>query len=357
MLPLLAALAVNVVVALLWTWPAWSSQAGATSRDDRLAQARRVVEPRLESSLATYGVVLEASEGLAELRQRMLVPSSAGVVRAVQAAATDAGLSMEQARFQPGVMEELGLTELGMTVPVRGSYVALRRLIEALTSTPEFLVIRGVTVSAAGSSDAAPAGGQGLRVDLSLSAFLADGATGAAEPEFLRPPAIDGPRGTAVAGRGETVATSSRSAGEIDPLPRARSLAERLERLPPLEMMSRDALQVELERLQRPVAPASEPRRNLFAYRAPAGPAPAVEAAPEPEPPAVAEPAPTVRLVGILRVDGRWQASLTDGTEIFVGSAGSLLPNGHRIVDIGSEHVEVDTGARRVRLVLEDPGS
>jgi len=382
MVPLLLLAAGNVVVAGLWTWPAWSSRAGFGGRDDALARASELIEPRLERARATYGRVAEAGDELARLRRRMLAPGSAAPVRAVQAAATDAGLAVEQTRFQPAALEELGLVELGMTVPVRGSYAAVRRLVEGLDATSEFLVIRGVTLAAA-DAPGSGAGGQGLRVDLTMSAFLAQegaagspGARAGAErarrsgaPAFLRSP--PGPRGTGETAprgsrTGETAPRRSRtgettgptgSAAEIDPVERARELVDRLDRLPPLPL-GPGAFRVAARRPERPASPPPEPGRNLFAYDTPA-PEPAAGAPPEPEPEPdlVEEPPPPVRLVGIVTVDGRRQASLTDGTDIFVGGVGTLLPNGYRIVDIGNEHVDVDAGERRIHLVLEDPGS
>ena len=60
-----------------------------------------------------------------------------------------------------------------------------------------------------------------------------------------------------------------------------------------------------------------------------------------------------VRLVGVLRIEGRWHASLTDERDLFVAEAGDRLPNGVEIIEVGADYADVMFDGERTRLSLE----
>jgi hypothetical protein len=134
-----------------------------------------------------------------------------------------------------------------------------------------------------------------------------------------------------------------------DPSDIADAVIAALAALPQLPV-DPQALVVDLERLDTPVA-TSQPRRNLFSVVLPRAPAPQVTERPRPARPP--EPVLPVRLLGVLRIEGRWHASLSDEQHIFIVEAGDSLPNGVQIVSVGKDFAEVTYRDRATRLNLE----
>ena len=115
--------------------------------------------------------------------------------------------------------------------------------------------------------------------------------------------------------------------------------------------MEPSSLIVDKERLQG-ARQRTEPGRNLFSIVLPPAPEPeVVEAQPE----IFVEPEPQlpVRLVGVLMVDGRWHASLTDELQVFVVEAGERLPNGIEVVEVGEDFAELSFREQTTVLRLE----
>ncbi len=150
-------------------------------------------------------------------------------------------------------------------------------------------------------------------------------------------------------GAQQIVAGSQRLTEDADPEDFADLLVERLAALPPLPV-DPTALVLHLDRLEQPTS-SSAPARNLFAIVEPPMPPPValppfVEIDPEPVIP--------VRLLGIMRLDGAWHASLiSDNDELFVATAGESLSIGVQIVDVGADYAEIAFGDEVARLILE----
>ena len=91
--------------------------------------------------------------------------------------------------------------------------------------------------------------------------------------------------------------------------------------------------------------------RNLFAVVLPPPPPEVVEDPAE----LLVEPevALPVRLLGVLRFEGRRHASFTDDRDLFVAQAGDRLPNGVEIIEVGADYVDVMFDGERTRLSLE----
>jgi hypothetical protein len=236
---------------------------------------------------------------------------------------------------------------MAITLPVSGSYEAVRGLLDQLLELPVFLVVDGIglqTMSATASPlGRTPAAGAPIRVDLSLSVFVDDQELASG---LRRPPA------TPVSASANRAADTLRQAARSeDPDDIADVLMTQLAALPPLPIDA-DQLIIDIDQLDEPVE-AVAPSRNLFSVvTAPVTAPPPIAFAGAAEMP-VPEASFPVRLVGVLKIDGRWHASLTDDVEVFVAAAGDRLSNGVQVIEVGADYVDVEFGDRRTRLTLE----
>ncbi|MFQ5744616.1 MAG: GspMb/PilO family protein [Acidobacteriota bacterium] len=352
-LAIVALLLANLAAFGLWTLPRWRARSTSGSAAGQLEAARRLLQPRLLAARDSYGKVLTAENDLDSLAD-LIVSSGGGaeLMGILQAAAREAGIAVESAAYQPAVIEELGLVELGIALPVEGSYRAVRRLLDKLTQGDDFLIVQSVALAPApqGSSP------ELLRVDLALSAFLPNPESLPLGAE-LAPTSDSRPAADSARGR-RTVAASVAPAATVaaaSPLSVAEALSARLASLPPLPVEPSD-YELHLARLQRPTAAALTTSRNLFAFFRPAPPPSEERPAAVEEEPEEAEPEIALRLVGVLQVGGHWYASLSDGDDIYVGAAGTRLTNGFEILEVGADYAEVAAGDLRARLTLEGMG-
>ena len=120
----------------------------------------------------------------------------------------------------------------------------------------------------------------------------------------------------------------------------------------PVLALMQSAIPVALARNRYPLWITAEPTRNLFSVVLP----------PPPPAPVFEVPAQTfvepevvlpVRLVGVLRIEGSWRASLADEFDLFIAEAGDLLPNGVEVIEVGSDYADVMFDGERTRLSLE----
>jgi hypothetical protein len=291
-----------------------------------VAAARERIEPSLRVARTTYGRVDRAGKDLDAFRERLIVSvSAAELLGMLDSAGDGVGIDLDDATLQYVPLEELGVLQLGITFPVSGSYEAVRELLDELVELPVFLVIDGVGLQTFGAQSV---GGQAVRVDLAISVFLDDRETGSAPTPTPTQPArpVVGPR---------QIAALQSAVDGGDPSDIADAVIDVLAALPQLPV-DPQALVVDLERLDTPVT-TSPPSRNLFSIVLPRAP----------------EPVLPVRLLGVLRIEGRWHASLSDEQHVFVVKAGDNLPNGVQIVSVGKDFVEVTYRDRTTRLNLE----
>ena len=341
-----AVLLANLAAFGLWTAPRWSVSWGATGAD-RLQEVRQQIEPRLRQARATHGLVVAAEDDLRELRARLTsAAGSSDVMGMLTRAAGRAGIEIEDTTSQFDVIEELGVVQAAFFIPVAGSYRAIRELLDELDELPVFLVIDGVGLRAGGA--AGPPGSRGdVRLELAASVFLPDLRAGTELPAVTAPQAVSRGAASIAARAAERLHEARRG---DDPEELAAAIVARLASLPPIPVAP-EALIVHLERLEYQ-PPDSTPRRNLFAIVEPYRPP--VETAPpdlvEPEPP---EPSLPVQLRGVVIIEGRLHASLSDGVALFVVKAGDRLPNGVEILEVGADYVEVLFRDERTRLSLE----
>lgn len=340
MLLIAVVLLANVVTFAAWTAPRWSARLGVTSRAG-VDDARQRIEPALTAANRTYGRLAVAEEDLAAFRQRIVTTvGAADLLGMLDAASEDVGINLDDATLQYVPIDELGVVQLAITFPVAGTYEAVRRLLDELLALPLFLVIDGVGLQSFDASSVG--GGETLQVDLAVSVFLDDPElTGPAVPQAAARPAVSP----------DQIAALRSAVDDDDPGDIADAVLAGLAALPELPVEP-SALVVTDRSLQ--TTPARvEPGRNLFSVVLPPAPEPtvfeqgAVEAFVEPEPQL------PVRLIGVLLVDGRWRASLTDELQVFVVAAGDELPNGVEVVDVGKDYVEVSFADQTTVLRLE----
>lgn len=348
MLLAVVALVANAVVFAGWTAPRWSARLGVTGGAGGVADARRRIEPALRLARDTYGRLGRTDDDLAAFRARLVTTvGGAELLGLLDGAGDDVGIELDDATLQYVPLDELGVVQLGINFPVTGTYEAVRHLLDELIALPVFLVIDGVVLQTfAGSANVAPPGAsaaQMIRVDLAISVFLDDPGFAASAP----PPPPPAPRRPLVS-EGET-ARLRRASRANDPDEIADALLANLAALPELPV-DPASLVIDLDKLDTPVVFAA-PRRNLFSIVLPPAPAPLI--AEEPEVFVAPEPILPVRLLGVLRIEGRWHASVTDEDRVFIVEAGDSLPNGVEIIEVGADYAEVTFGDERTRLTLE----
>jgi len=338
----------NLVAGVVWTVPHWRARTGVVGGAGGVERARQRVEPSLQLVRDTYGRLNQADTDLETFRRRLVATvGGAELLSMLDGAGDGVGIDLDDATLQYLPLDELGVVQLSITLPVAGTYEAVRRLLDELVALPVFLVVDGVGLQTFGAAAAASPEEQAVRVDLAISVFLADPELGAPARASTRAPATRAPRRALVSER-QTDKLRQAARGD-DPQDIADELIATLALLPALPV-DPASLVVNLDKLDTPLI-ASEPRRNLFSVVLPPAPEPlALEQPEDLEPP---PPTLPVRLLGVLRIEGRWHASLTDEFDVFIVEAGDSLPNGVRIVEVGADYTEVVFGSERTRLTLE----
>jgi hypothetical protein len=341
-------LVANVAVFAVWTAPRWSARLGVAGGAGGVENARRRIEPALRLARDTYGRLSRADDDLEAFRSRLITTvGGAELLGLLDGAGDGVGIELDDSTLQYVPLDELGVVQLGINFPVTGTYEAVRRLLDELVALPVFLVIDGVGLQTfGGSADAAPPGAsaaQTVRVDLAISVFLDDPELAAWAPT----PPVPAPRRPLVSER-ETERLRRASRGN-DPEEIADALLANLAALPELPV-DPASLVIDLDKLDTAVVIAA-PRRNLFSIVLPPAPAPVIAEGPEVF--VAPEPILPVRLLGVLRIEGRWHASVTDEDRVFIVEAGDSLPNGVEIIEVGADYAEVTFGNERTRLTLE----
>ena len=348
---LIVALLANAVAFSVWTLPRWNARPGASGGTAEIDEARQRIEPSLRAARDSYGRLVRAENDLEAFRAQLVTTVAGSDLMSMLVRAGDnTGITVDDARFQLAPVDELGVVQLGINLPVAGHYEAVRGLLDELVALPMFLVIDGIGLQiASGSGATMPGGpnvGETVLVDLAISVFVDD-------PE-LAAAAVD--PGPAVAGAprvtSRTAAQEARllaAAQGDDPEELVEALVARLASLPPLPVDPED-LVLRLDRLDRQIV-AAESQRDLFSVVLP--PAPTSSAQPELQESLEPEPPLPVQLLGVMSVEGRWHASLRDGVDLFVVEAGDSLPSGVEILEVGTDYVDVLIDGERSRLTLK----
>ena len=324
-------LVANLAIFLGVTWPRWSSISAVDTATRQGAAAQATLGPTLERARRVYGRVLDAESGIAELRTRVGGGAVSEVVATLRAAVDAAGLGAVRIGYAVQPLPELGLMQLQIDLPLRGSYRQLRRFLDEILAGPMFVVLERIGASTPSLND--PTG----QLVLSTTASVFVRAAGdSVQPSVAAAP-VDAAEPLALAGR----------------------LAERLQRLPPMPI-SPEELELRLQRLDAPLPAKTPTRRNLFAF-----PEEATAASRGPEQDLAAqadqftpEPVTPYQLIGVTRTRDGLFATLSDGDRVLLVGRGETLSDGYRVAAVDLTSVELEAGTETTRLSLrrdQDP--
>jgi Tfp pilus assembly protein PilO len=178
----LPAVVICVIAGGVYIWQ--TSESGG-----RRAQVReRIAE--LEQSIARLEALERAAGNdrarIAELEQQFatlhddvfgkLEARLTDILRAVGSATRNAGLRPGSYSYSASDERETGLVRFGIKFSVEGRYEQIRQMLAELQSSPQFLIVEGLSLS----GDEAPVS-QDLTISVSLATFLVE-----ADPEQLK---------------------------------------------------------------------------------------------------------------------------------------------------------------------------
>jgi hypothetical protein len=165
--PLVAALALNLLAYVIVVRPLAATANGAAARAAAAAKTRQAAEQELVEAQALVTSKAQADEELAAFYQQVL-PADVTAARRMTYASLPALARNTHVRYDARtttVDENAPHTRLGhMTIRMvlQGDYQDIRRFIYQLESAPEFVIIDGLTMV-----DSASDGAQTLTIDLS----------------------------------------------------------------------------------------------------------------------------------------------------------------------------------------------
>jgi hypothetical protein len=172
--PLLIALAANVVLYAVAVYPLARRVGSAEQRANVARSARQAAEREQNAARATLEGKDRADRELKKFYADVLPADQAAARRItylrLDRFAREAGLDPGHTRFTPKEVRDSSLTELDTTVELEGDYRAVRRFLYLLETAPEFTIIQNVALS---STEEGP-----LRLTLSLVTYFRTGSDG-----------------------------------------------------------------------------------------------------------------------------------------------------------------------------------
>jgi Tfp pilus assembly protein PilO len=168
-LPLVLVLIVNVLVYALVVYPLVRRSAGASSRATTAAAARQAAERDMAAAQALAAGKTRAQEELATFYNKVLpadfIAASRPTYARLPALAKTANIRYEGGSFEvDSTLKNERIGRLHTKMLLQGEYENLRRFIFDLETSPEFVIIDGVTL-AQGES------GKPTTLDLELSTY------------------------------------------------------------------------------------------------------------------------------------------------------------------------------------------
>lgn len=168
-LPLLAALVINILAYALIVYPLSRQVANVAQRDARAAQALQAARQDHAQASGTLTGKNRAATELATFYQSVLPRDVASARRLVSLRlhqlARESGLKFVHGTNEVVTERTSTLSRLKTEMELEGSYSAMRTFIHQLEVAPEFVVIENVELT---EQDA----GGGLRVKLALSTYF-----------------------------------------------------------------------------------------------------------------------------------------------------------------------------------------
>lgn len=174
--PLVAGLAINAAIYAVAVYPLTVKVAGAHARAEAAARNLRAAETDYQTARGTQSGKQTADTQLQKFYRDVLPADLTGARRITYLRLAQLA---EQTRLQPGRRsadpERLPgsrLTKLQMTIVLGGEYRDVRRFIYLLETSPEFVVIEGVSLAQA------PESGAPLVLTLEASTYYVTGGHG-----------------------------------------------------------------------------------------------------------------------------------------------------------------------------------
>lgn len=140
-----------------------------SNNEPRLLELRRR-KAEVEGVEEFLGKLRQAEADLGKLRTEILSTRDRRMIETqleIERLAGEFGVNFDEIRFENDILKDQGVDRFGMVVPLRGGYRNLRKFIQAVESSPRFLVIEKVSM---GSGD--KGNGELLELKITLATYF-----------------------------------------------------------------------------------------------------------------------------------------------------------------------------------------
>lgn len=169
LLALLALLLVNVVAYLLLVRPKVQEYRELLDRSGPRFELLDERTAEVEANEAFLAAVEQARRDLRTLREEVLSTRDERMVSVqavVERLANQFSADFESVTYENSLLEEEGLDRMAMTLPLEGGYANLRRFLQAVEDSEEFLVVERVGLGQGKQ------GGVLLQLDITLATYF-----------------------------------------------------------------------------------------------------------------------------------------------------------------------------------------
>lgn len=172
--PLVVALAANIVLFAAAVYPLSRKVGGAEERAQAARSARQAAEGEYSAARGTLEGKDRADQELRKFYADVL-PSDQAAARRItylrlDRLAREAGLEPGHTRFTNKEVRDSSLTELETTLELQGDYRSIRRFLYLLETAPEFTIIQNVTLASSEEGE--------LNLTLSLATYYRTAGNG-----------------------------------------------------------------------------------------------------------------------------------------------------------------------------------
>jgi Tfp pilus assembly protein PilO len=174
-LPLAAALALNVAAYALLVYPLSQRVANVAQRNAAAEQALTAARADYAQASGTVTGKTRASQELNTFYTKVLPPDFAGARRLTHLRlaqlARQSNLQLDHVNYEPDEKRKGSLSRVSITMELAGTYPAMRTFIHQLETSPEFVVIDNVELSEEAEGESL------LKVRLQLSTYYRNAAS------------------------------------------------------------------------------------------------------------------------------------------------------------------------------------
>ena len=169
LISLVVLVAANLVVALVLVQPKVREYRTVRDQHEPQRLALREFKKVVESREAYLGALDSAQQDLKTLRTDVLSTKGRRMVKVhleLAELTRQFGVALERVDYRNDILADEGLEYHAMVVPLEGGYTNLRKFIEAVEESDEFLVIESVAL------DQAKDGGSLLQLNITLATYF-----------------------------------------------------------------------------------------------------------------------------------------------------------------------------------------